>query len=168
MARESNTRATDSNKARLGADSAGGDFQALKGLVKEGAIFIDVAVLVSRDADGKITVDENAHEVAGGSMIGAAAGFVIGLIFPPGLIAATVVGGAAGAGAGGLISHHRGSEIKKDVEDVLPPGSSGIVTIFDVTIKPKIDAALSKASKVDEEEVDAASVEQAKEAAAKS
>jgi len=149
-------------------DSAGADFQALKGLVKEGAIFIDVAVLVSRDAAGKIKVDENAHEVAGGSMIGAAAGFVIGLIFPPGLIAATVVGGAAGAGAGGLISHHRGSEIKKDVEDVLPPGSSGIVTIFDVTIKPKIDEALSKASRVDEEEVDAASVEQAKEAAAKS
>ena len=149
-------------------DGADGDFQALKELVKEGAIFIDVAVLVSRDDDGKIKVDENAHEVAGGSAIGAAAGFVIGLIFPPGLIAATVVGGAAGAGAGGLISHHRGSEIKKDIEDVLPPGSSGIVTIFDVTVKPKVDAALSKASKVDEEEVDAASVEQAKEEAAKS
>ena len=78
------------------------------------------------------------------------------------------MGGAAGAGAGGLLSHHRGSEIKKDVEDVLPPGSSGIVTVFDVTVKPKVDEALSKATKVDEEEVDAASVEQAKEAAANS
>ncbi len=150
-----------------GKDSAKADFDALKELVREGAIFIDVAVLVSRDDEGKITVDENAHEVAGGSMVGAAAGFVIGLIFPPGLIAATVVGGATGAGVGGLVSHHRGSEIKKDVEDVLPPGSSGIVTIFDITLKPKVDAALSKASKVDEEEVDPKSVEQAKEAAAK-
>jgi uncharacterized membrane protein len=148
--------------------TANEDFQALKELVRAGAIFIDVAVLVSRDDDGKIKVDENAHEVAGGSMIGAAAGFVIGLIFPPGLIAATVVGGAAGAGAGGLLSHHRGSEIKKDVEDVLPAGSSGIVTVFDITLKPKVDEALAKASKVDEEEVDPASVEQVKEAAAKS
>jgi uncharacterized membrane protein len=150
-----------------GEDSAKDDFQALKELVREGAIFIDVAVLVSRDDEGKIKVDENAHEVAGGSMVGATAGFVIGLIFPPGLIAATVVGGAAGAGVGGLVSHHRGNEIKKDVEDVLPPGSSGIVTIFDITVKPKVDKALSKASKVDEEEVDPASVERAKEAAAK-
>ena len=145
--------------------SARGDFDALKELVKAGAIFIDVAVLVSRDEDGNIKVDENAHEVAGGTMVGAAAGLVIGLIFPPGLIAATVVGGGAGAGIGGLVSHHRGNEIKKDVEDVLPAGSSGIVTVFDVNVKPKVDQALSKASKVDEEEVDAASVEKVQDAA---
>ena len=145
--------------------SARGDFDALKELVKAGAIFIDVAVLVSRDEDGKIKVDENAHEVAGGTMVGAAAGLMIGSIFPPGLIAATVVGGGAGAGIGGLVSHHRGNEIKKDVEDVLPAGSSGIVTVFDVNVKPKVDEALSKASKVDEEEVDAASVEKVKDAA---
>ena len=81
------------------------------------------------------------------------------------MIAATVVGGAAGAGAGGLLSHHREHEIKKDIEDVLPPGSSGIVTVFDVTWKPKIDEALAKADKVDQEEVDADSVEKVKEAA---
>ena len=147
------------------ASGAQGDFDALKELVKAGAIFVDVAVLVSRGDDGKIAVKENAHEVAGGSMLGAAAGLIIGLIFPPGVIAATVVGGAAGAGAGGLLSHHREHEIKKDIEDVLPPGSSGIVTVFDVTWKPKVDEALSKAEKVDKEEVDADSVEQVKEAA---
>jgi uncharacterized membrane protein len=100
-------------------------------------------------------------------MVGAAAGFVIGLIFPPGLIAATVVGGGAGAGVGKLVSHHRGNEIEKDVEKVLPSGSSGVIAVFDVTLKPKVAAALSKATTVDEEEVDAKSVEQAKEAAAK-
>jgi uncharacterized membrane protein len=149
------------------ADSAKEDFDALKELVHEGAIFIDVAVLVSRDDDGKITVKENAHEVAGGTMLGAVAGLVIGLIFPPGVIAATLVGGAAGAGVGGLLSHHRGTEIKKDIEDVLPMGSSGVITVFDITVKPKIDKALGKAKKVDEEEVDAASVDKLKEAAAK-
>jgi uncharacterized membrane protein len=147
--------------------AAKGDFDALKELVRAGVIFTDVAVLVSRDADGTISVTENAHEVAGGSMVGAAAGFVIGLIFPPALIASTVVGGLAGAGVGGLMSHHRETEIKKDVEQVLPPGSSGIIAVFDVTWKPKVDEALAKASKVDEEEVDRESVDQVKEAAAK-
>jgi uncharacterized membrane protein len=148
-------------------DAAKGDFDALKELVKAGVIFVDVAVLVSRDADGKISVKENAHEVAAGTMVGAAAGLLIGLIFPPAFLASGVVGGAVGAGVGGLVSAHRESEIKKDVEDVLPPGSSGIITLFDITWKPKVDEALSKASKIDEEDVDADSAAKLKEEANK-
>ena len=148
-------------------DAAKGDFDALKELVKAGVIFVDVAVLVSRDEDGKISVKENAHEVAAGTMVGAAAGLLIGLIFPPAFLASGVVGGAVGAGIGGLVSAHRESEIKKDVEDVLPPGSSGIITLFDITWKPKVDEALSKASKIDQEDVDADSAAKLKEEAAK-
>jgi len=148
-------------------DAAKGDFDALKELVKAGVIFVDVAVLVRRDADGKISVKENAHEVAAGTMVGAAAGLLIGLIFPPAFLASGVVGGAVGAGVGGLVSAHRESEIKKDVEDVLPPGSSGIITLFDITWKPKVDEALSKASKIDEEDVDADSAAKLKEEASK-
>jgi uncharacterized membrane protein len=148
-------------------NAAKGDFDALKELVKAGVIFVDVAVLVSRDADGKISVKENAHEVAAGTMVGAAAGLLIGLIFPPAFLASGVVGGAVGAGVGGLVSAHRESEIKKDVEDVLPPGSSGIITLFDITWKPKVDEALSKASKIDEEDVDADSAAKLKEEASK-
>jgi uncharacterized membrane protein len=147
--------------------AAQGDFDALKQLVKAGAIFVDVAVLVSRDDDGKISVKENAHEVAGGAIVGTAAGLLIGLIFPPAFIASGVIGGAIGAGIGGLVSAHRESEIKKDVEAVLPPGSSGIITLFDVTWKPKVDEALSKASKVDQEDVSAKSAQELKDAAAK-
>ncbi len=51
---------------------------------------------------------------------------------------------------------------------MLPVGSSGIVTVFDVTWKPKVDETLSKAAKVDSEEVDPESVEKAKRAASSS
>ena len=61
-------------------DMAKGDYDALKELVKAGVIFVDVAVLVSRDDDGKLYVKENAHEVAGGTMVGAAAGLLIGVV----------------------------------------------------------------------------------------
>ena len=147
------------------ADSAQADFDALKELVKEGVIFVDVAVLVSRDSEGKITVKENAHEVAKGAMVGAAAGFVIGLLFPPALIASTVVTGAGGAAVGGLLSHHREHEIKKNVEDVLPENSSGIIAIFDEIWVTQVEKALAKAAKVDKEKVDKDSMEQVKEAA---
>jgi uncharacterized membrane protein len=98
-------------------------------------------------------------------MVGALGGFVLGLIFPAGVIAATVVGGAAGAGIGGLMSHHREREIKKDIEDVLPPSSSGIVAIFDEVWVAQVEKALAKAAKIDKEKVDRESVERAKKAA---
>jgi uncharacterized membrane protein len=144
------------------AGAAQEDFDALKELVKDGVIFMDVAVLVSRDAEGKLTVKENAHEVAKGGMVGA-----LGLIFPAGVIAATVVGGAAGAGIGGLMSHHREHEIKKEIEDVLPPDSSGIIAIFDEVWVEQVEKALAKAEKIDKDKIDKESVEKAKEAASK-
>ena len=96
-------------------NAAQSDYDALKELVKAGAIFVDVAVLVSRDDEGKLYVKENAHEVAGGTMVGAAAGLLIGLIFPPAFLASGVVGGAVGAGIGKLredgshVRHQEGS-----------------------------------------------------------
>src|SRR5689334_16433248 len=38
------------------------DYDALKELVKAGAIFVDVAALVARDDEGKLYVKENRHE----------------------------------------------------------------------------------------------------------
>ena len=149
------------------ANAAQGDYDALKELVKAGAIFVDVAVLVSRDDDGKLYVKENAHEVAGGTMVGAAAGLLIGLIFPPAFLASGVVGGAIGAGVGKLVKVDRTSDIKKEVEDVLPPGTSGIIALFDITWKPKVDEALKNASKIDQEEVSPESAAKLKEEAAK-
>ncbi len=148
-------------------NAAQGDFDALKQLVKEGVIFVDVAVLVSRDADGKISVKENAHEVAAGTMVGAAAGLLIGLIFPPAFLASGVVGGAVGGAVGKLVKMDRTSDIKKEVEDVLPPGTSGIIAMFDITWKPRVDDALKNASKIDEEEVSPESAAKLKEEAAK-
>ena len=58
-------------------------------------------------------------------MIGAVGGAVIGLIFPPALIASAAVGAGVGAGAGKLLDHHMKNEIKADVEEELPPGNTG-------------------------------------------
>ena len=146
-------------------DAAREDFDDLKALVKEGLIFVDVAVLVRRGDDGKIDVQENAHEVAKGAIVGAAAGFLIGLIFPPALIASTVVTGAAGAGIGELMSVHRERKIEKDLEDVLPLGSSGIIAVFDEVGVAQVEKALKKASKVDKDQVDRADVDAIKESA---
>jgi uncharacterized membrane protein len=148
-------------------NAAQADWDAIKQLAQDDVITVEALVLVNRDMDGKIDVKDNFHTVGVAAGLGAAGGLLIGLIFPPAFLASGVVGGAVGAGVGGLVSAHRESEIKKDVEDVLPPGSSGIITLFDITWKPKVDEALSKASKIDEEDVDADSAAKLKEEASK-
>ena len=147
-------------------NAAQSDYDALKELVKAGAIFVDVAALVARDDEGKLYVKENAHEVAGGTIVGAAAGLLIGLIFPPAFLASGVVGAGIGAGFGGLVSHAQKKDIKEEVADSLPPGSSGIVALFDERWVAEVEKATGKADKVSKHEVDKDSAEEAKKAVA--
>ncbi len=141
-------------------DAAGRDWADLKQLEEDEMINLDGLVLVSRDADGKIHVQENTHDVRRGSILGAvgrprrrahlpARPARVGARREPGL----------GAGAGGLISHHEKNEIKADVEDVLPPGSSGIVAVFEERWGDGVDRALMNADSVKKEKIDRESAE---------
>ena len=145
--------------------AAQADWDDLKALARDDVIKVDALVLVSRDADGKIHVDDDFHTARKGAMWGAVGGAVVGLIFPPSLLAGAAVGAGAGLGIGGLKSHREKKAIKADVEDALPPDSSGIVALFEATWVTDVDKALSHAAKVTKEEVDADSAEEVKKAA---
>ena len=108
-------------------NAARGDWDTIKDLAKEDLIKVDGLILVSRTDDGKIKVDDDFHETRKGAALGAVGGAVIGLIFPPAILASAAVGAGIGAGAGALVSHGRKEEIKADVDDTLPLNSSGIV-----------------------------------------
>ena len=148
------------------ADAAQADWDGIKQLARDDVIAVDALVLVSRDADGKIQVKDDANDVGRGAAIGAVGGAVIGLIFPPALIASAVVGGGIGAGAGAIVDRRQKKEIKADVEDVLPPGGSGIVALFEERWVDDVERALTQADKVTKHEVDAGSAEDVKATAA--
>ena len=97
-----------------------------------------------------------------GAVLGAVGGAVIGLIFPPAVLASAAVGAGIGAGTGSILDHKHKNEIKADVEDVLPPGSSGIVALFEERWVDDVDKALAKADKVTKHEVDSDSAEEIK------
>jgi uncharacterized membrane protein len=147
-------------------DAAQADWDAIKELTKEKVITTDGLVLVRRDADGKIHEKDNAHVVGAGAAVGAIGGLLIGLIFPPSLLASGVVGAGIGAGLGGLVSHAEKREIKEAVADDLPPNSSGIVVLFEPRWAADVDKALPKAANVSKHEVDKESVDKAKSEAA--
>jgi uncharacterized membrane protein len=142
--------------------AARGDWDAIKQLAQDDVIKVDGLILVSRRYDGKIHVDDDFHQARRGAGWGAVGGAVIGLIFPPSLLAGAVVGAGVGAGAGALLSHGEKAEIKADVEDTLPLNSSGIVAFFEEQWADEVQKALSNASNVTKEKVDADSADQVK------
>jgi uncharacterized membrane protein len=142
------------------------DWDAIKGMVKDKLITVDGLVLVSRGEDGKIEVKDDASDVGVGAVLGAVGGAIIGLIFPPAFLASALVGAGIGAGTGALLDHHHKGEIKADVEDTLPQGSSGIVALFEERWVPDVEKALAKADKVSKHEVDASSAQDVTQAAA--
>ena len=147
-------------------NAAQADWDAIKELAQQKVITVDALVLVSRDMDGKIDVKDNFHTVGVAAGLGAAGGLLIGLIFPPAFLASGVVGAGIGAGVGGLVSHASKKDIKEEVADSLPPGSSGIVALFDERWVAEVEKATANADKVSKHEVDKDSAEEAKKAAA--
>lgn len=129
------------------------DWDALKQLARDKVITIDGLVLVSRDLDGKIHVKDNVHEPGIGAAIGAVGGALVGLIFPPSILAAAVVGGGIGAGAGAITDLVQKHGVKADLEQVLVPGSSGIVAVFEERWVAEVEKVLANADKAQRHEL---------------
>lgn len=133
------------------AAAAGEDFTALKGL---GDTAVVAAVVLQRDADGKVSVKEHGGAlVAGGTVGGAVGGFVVGLFAPP-LLLATVVGAGIGAGIGALIKRHEEKKIGVDAEEWLPVNTSAIVAVVDDLYLDQVDHAVAKAVKKTNKAID--------------
>jgi uncharacterized membrane protein len=143
-------------------DAAQADWDDIKQLASDKTITVEGMVLASRDIEGKIHEKDDAHTVGKGTAWGVAGGLLLGAIFPPSLLAGAVVGAGVGAGTGGFVSHHDKKEIKAEVANDLPVGSSGIVVLLDERWVADAEKALSKADTVSKHEVDKDSVEQAK------
>ena len=130
------------------AATAGADYEALKDAQSAGDFAVIGAVVLSCDDDGKVTVDEHgaAAPVAGTSVLGGAAGLVVGLFAPP-LLAATALGAGIGAGIGALVKRHEEKELGVAMEEYLPPGSSAVVVVAEDMYLDRVDGALAKSSK---------------------
>ena len=114
-----------------GTAAARRDFDGLVGLVKGRQVKVEGVILVAHDLDGDATVvDTGDHVGRKGAGWGAGVGVVVGLFAPP-LLASAMVGGVAGAVVGKLADHQLKSGIRDKIGEALPPGSAGIIAVFD-------------------------------------
>jgi arylsulfatase len=131
--------------AYLIPDLARKDFDGLVKLVAAKQLDVEGVALVTNDADGNLTVDETGdHLGRKGLEIGGGVGLVVGLLAPP-LLASAVVGGAAGALIGKFARHRVESGLEEKMGAALPPGSAGIVAIYDRGKAGTVDETLASA-----------------------
>ena len=118
--------------AYLFEDLAEHDFDAVLKLAADKTITVEGVVLVQKDADGEVPVTETGdHLGRKGAKLGGGVGLVVGLFAPP-LLAVTAVGAAAGAVLGKFAKHRLESGIADKMDAALPPGSGGVIAVYDV------------------------------------
>jgi hypothetical protein len=140
--------------AYLIPDLAKQDFDALVALVEDKQLAVEGVALVTVDADGTTAVSETGdHLGRKGLEIGGGVGLVVGLFSPP-LLAATVVGGAVGGVIGKFARHRVASGLEEKMGAALPPGSAGVVAIYDRTKTSTVDATLANAVRKSVAQVD--------------
>jgi uncharacterized membrane protein len=140
--------------AYLIPDLAEQDFDGLVTLVAGKQLEVEGVALVTVDPDGEVKVQETGdHLGRKGLKIGGGVGLVVGLFAPP-LLAATVVGAAAGGLVGKFAKHRVESGLGEKMGAALPPGSAGIVAIYDRSKGDTVDAALVSAVKKSVAQID--------------
>jgi arylsulfatase len=115
-----------------------------------------------KDAEGEVTVQETGdHLGRKGLKVGAGVGLVVGLFAPP-LLAATAIGAAAGGVLGKLARKRVQAGIGDKMDDALPPGSAGIIAIYDHAHAETVAGALGNAIRSSTAQIDKASAKELK------
>lgn len=132
-------------------------YDELRRLESTTTLAIDGVVVARREADGKVHLEKlTEHSTRTGLGWGVVGGIALAALFPPTLIAGAVGGGVIGAAAGKIRNIVRRSEVEKELEDALAPGTSGILALVEDQAAAEVERALAKADKVISKSVDKA------------
>jgi len=123
-------------------DSATKDFDALVERVKSKQVKIEGAILITHALDGTVSVQQTGDSMGRKGMgWGGGVGLAVGLAAPP-LLAATAVGAATGGVIGKFVDHRVETQLHDRIGENLPPGSAGIIAIFDDEQRLGVEQAL--------------------------
>jgi len=126
----------------LSKEAAEEDYNA----VRECGAHLQGAALISKDLEGKLSVEETDHLVAKGAAGLGAVGFAVGLFAPP-LLAATAIGAVIGGGAGSLVHHKAAEKIGEQAGETIPLGGAGLVVAYSKSEAEKVEPAVTRAVK---------------------
>src|SRR5262249_26954581 len=118
--------------------SAQADYSVVKALKDLDAIGKFDAAVVTKDAHGKVHINKDETSTRRGAWAGVGVGAVIGILFPPSLLASGAVAGVVGGFAG----HLWGGLSRKDVKelgDLIDEGGAALLVIGDITVSKAME-----------------------------
>jgi len=101
---------------------------------------------VTKDNAGKVHVNKDEIATRHGAWGGAAVGAVVGILFPPSILASAAVGAAVG-GVGGHLWRGMSRADVKEFGDVIDAGQAALIVVGESTIEDAIEKAQLKAEK---------------------
>jgi uncharacterized membrane protein len=133
-------------------EDAHADYEVLREAHAEGLVGTYDAADVFKDADGKVHVHKHEKPTQHGAWTGAAVGAVVGILFPPSIIGAGVVG----AGAGGLVGHLWHGMSRSDVRELgeaLDEGEAALIVVGRSRVLEQAEKLVTRAERTLEKEL---------------
>lgn len=135
--------------------AARADYDVVKDLHSLGAVGSYDASVVTKD-DGKVHVNKDETATRHGAWGGAAAGALVGILFPPAIIGTAAVGAAVG-GVGGHLWRGMSRADVKEFGELIDEGEAALVIVGESTLQQALDKAELKAEKQVAKDLDVSS-----------
>ncbi|MFI6449099.1 DUF1269 domain-containing protein [Kitasatospora sp. NPDC050543] len=132
------------------------DYDIVKDLHAVGAVGTYDASVVTKDDNGKVHVNKDETATRHGAWGGAAAGALVGLLFPPAIIGTAVVGAAVGGVSGHLWRGMSRADVK-EFGELIDAGQAALVIVGESTLAQAVEKAELKAEKQVAKELDVSS-----------
>jgi uncharacterized membrane protein len=116
------------------------DYDIVKDLHSVDVVGTYDAAVITKDAKGKVHVNKDETATRHGAWGGAAAGAVVGILFPPALIGSALVGGAIGAAGGHIWRGLSRSEVK-ELGDLIDTGEAALLVVGASNLEQALDDA---------------------------
>jgi uncharacterized membrane protein len=127
-------------------DAARADYGIVKDLHAAGAVGTYDAAVVTKDIAGNVHVNKDETATRHGAWGGAAAGAVVGLLFPPSILVTAAVGATVGAIGGHLWRGMSRADVK-EFGDIIDDGQAALVIVGESTVEQAVHKAQLKAEK---------------------
>ena len=108
---------------------------------------------MTKDKDGKVHANKDEMATRHGAWGGAAAGAVVGILFPPSIIGTAIVGAAVGGVSGHLWRGMSRADVK-EFGELIDQGEAALVIVGETTLQAALDKAVLKAEKQVAKELD--------------
>ena len=127
-------------------DEARGDLEEFQEIASVGLVGKFDTAILTKTAEGKVKIEKHGTQAKSGGWKGAVAGGIVGLLFPPSILAGALAGATAGSVAGKLWGGMSRNDLNA-LGEVLDDGETGLVIVGESTVDEFVEKALKRATK---------------------